>query len=42
MYLDLSISNGIVSTKFYEKGDDFNFEIYSEIQLKDIKILLTL
>ena len=25
--LDLSISNGIVSTKIYDKRDDFNFEI---------------
>ena len=25
--LDLSISNGIVSTKIYDKQDDFNFEI---------------
>ena len=25
--LDLSISNGIVSSKIYDKRDDFNFEI---------------
>ena len=25
--LDLSITNGIVSSKFYDKRDDFNFEI---------------
>ena len=25
--LDLSITNGIVSTKIYDKPDDFNFEI---------------
>ena len=25
--LDLSITNGIVSTKIYDKRDDFNFEI---------------
>ena len=25
--LNLSITNGIVSSKFYDKGDDFNFEI---------------
>ena len=25
--LNLSISNGIVSTKIYDKHDDFNFEI---------------
>ena len=25
--LDLSITNGIVSTKLYDKRDDFNFEI---------------
>ena len=25
--LDLSITNGIVSSKIYDKGDDFNFEI---------------
>ena len=40
--LDLSITNGIVSIKIDAKRDDFNFEIYSEKQLKDIKILLTL
>ena len=27
MDLDLSITNGIVSTKIYDKRDDFNFEI---------------
>ena len=29
-FLDLtfSITNGIVSTKIYDKQDDFNFEIY--------------
>ena len=27
MDLDLSITNGIVSTKIYNKRDDFNFEI---------------
>ena len=26
-YLDLSITNGIVSTKIYDKRDGFNFEI---------------
>ena len=26
MYLDLSITNGIVSSKIYDKRDDFNFE----------------
>ena len=25
--LNLSITNGIVSSKIYDKGDDFNFEI---------------
>ena len=25
--LNLSITNGIVSSKMYDKGDDFNFEI---------------
>ena len=27
LFLDLSITNGIASTKFYDKRDDFNFEI---------------
>ena len=27
MYLNLSITNGIVSSKIYDKRDDFNFEI---------------
>ena len=27
MDLNLSITNGIVSSKIYDKGDDFNFEI---------------
>ena len=27
MHLDLSITNGIVSTKIYDKRGDFNFEI---------------
>ena len=27
MYSDLSIKNGIVSSKIYDKGGDFNFEI---------------
>ena len=27
MDLDFSITNGIVSTKIYDKQDDFNFEI---------------
>ena len=27
MDLDLSITNGIVSIKIYDKGDNFNFEI---------------
>ena len=26
-FLDLSITNGIVSSKIYDKRDDFNFEI---------------
>ena len=26
MALDLSITNGIVSSKIYDKQDDFNFE----------------
>ena len=26
-YLNLSITNGIVSSKIYDKRDDFNFEI---------------
>ena len=26
-FLDLSITNGIVSSKVYDKRDDFNFEI---------------
>ena len=25
--LNLSITNGVVSTKIYDKGDDFNIEI---------------
>ena len=28
--LNLSITNGIVSTKIYDKRGDFNFEIYSK------------
>ena len=27
MYLNLSITNGVVSSKIYDKWDDFNFEI---------------
>ena len=27
LYIYLSITNGIVSTKIHDKGDDFNFEI---------------
>ena len=27
LYLNLSITNGIVSSKIYDKHDDFNFEI---------------
>ena len=27
LYLDISITNGIVSTKIYDKQDNFNFEI---------------
>ena len=27
LYFNLSITNGIVSSKIYDKGDDFNFEI---------------
>ena len=27
MYLNLSITNGIVSSKIYDKRDDFNFDI---------------
>ena len=26
LYLDLSVTNGIVSSKIYDKRDDFNFE----------------
>ena len=38
--LNLSITNGIVSSKIYDKRDDFNFELYSSPFLMEMFLAL--
>ena len=35
LILDLSITNGTVSSQIYDKWDDFNFEIFGNFQFLD-------